>query len=58
MELDDLYELNPSEALERLKVFKNKDEYEGLTKEEAEEYKILKGVVQDTVDLKDEDFTY
>ncbi|MBN2519980.1 MAG: hypothetical protein JXB17_05710 [Bacteroidales bacterium] len=56
MEFDDLYELNPSEALERIKELKNKEEYEGLTKEEMDEVNSLKVMLKDTVGDLSEDY--
>ena len=58
MSYEDLYEINPSAAIDRLRALKIKDEYEGLTKEEKEEYRNLKEVFNETVDLKDEYFTF
>ncbi len=56
MEFDDLYELNPSEALERIKELKNKEEYEGLTKEEMDEVNNLMVMLKDTVGDLSEDY--
>ena len=56
MEYEDLYELNPSEALERIRELKTKQEYEGLTKEEVSELTNLKEMLRDTVGDLQEDF--
>ena len=56
MEFEDLYELNPSEALERIRELKNKEEYEGLTKEELDEITNLKVMLSDTVGDLSEDY--
>ena len=56
MDFDDLYELNPSEAMDRIRDLKNKQEYEGLTKEEIEELNMLKEMLKDTVGDLHEDY--
>jgi len=55
MDYDELYELNPSEALEKIRELKDKQEYGGLTKEETEELTNLKLMLSNTVgDLRED----
>ena len=59
MDIDDLYELNPSEAMDRIRLLKNKQEYEGLSKDEVDEFNQLKDMLKNTVgDLQDDYLSY
>lgn len=59
MEFDAVYELNPSEVMQRIEALQNKRDFEGITKEEMMELNQLKDVLQDSVgDLSDDVFSY
>ncbi len=59
MDFDELYELSPSEAMDRIRILKNKQEYEGLSKDEIDELNQLKEVLKNTVgDLRDDYLSY
>ena len=59
MEYEEIFELNPSEVLEKIQELKNKQEYEGLTKREMQELSELKIMLKDTVgDLQDDYMPY
>lgn len=59
MDFDDLYELNPSDAMARIRELKTKQEYEGLSKDELEELNLLKEMLKNTVgDLKEDYLSY
>jgi len=59
MNFDELYELNPSEAMDRIRLLKNKQEYEGLNKDEVNELNQLKDMLKNTVgDLQDDYLSY
>jgi len=59
MDFDTIYELNPSEVIQRIETLKNKQDFEGITKEEMAELNQLKDVLDDSVgDMQDDVFTY
>lgn len=59
MDFDTIYELNPSEVIQRIETLKNKQDFEGITKEEVAELNQLKDVLDDSVgDMHDDVFTY
>jgi uncharacterized protein YnzC (UPF0291/DUF896 family) len=58
MSYEDFLEMNPSEAIKRIRDLKNKEEFEGLTKDELLEYRNLKLMFEEINDMEDEFFYF
>ncbi len=49
MDFEELYELNPSELMQKIQELNHKKDYEGISKEEVEELSNLKTILNDAV---------